>query len=191
MTTIIAIHTPEGHVLAAADSQVTVCGSIRQTMLRSKIQTRYSDGLAIRFATAGELRLSDLVRYFPMPSGLGDADDAHEWLATQMVPALRAYCAEAGWPEEEDKASASFEIMIVIGSRVWRIGRDWSLFEPGGPYVAIGSGECYALGALHALSDQSPGMDPATLACVALDAVSAYDVSTSPPYTLEVSEAER
>lgn len=191
MTTIIAIHTPDGHVLVAADSQVTVCGSIRQTMLRSKIQTRYSDAVAIRFATAGELRLSDLVRYFPMPLGLGKASDDHEWLATEMIPALRAYCTEEGFPEEEDKSSASFEIMIVIGARVWRVGRDWSLFEPGGPHVAIGSGECYALGALHALSDRNPNMDPATLACAVLDAVTAYDVSTSPPYTLEVSEAER
>lgn len=186
MTTIIAVKSAGG-VAVAAESQVTVGGAIRQSLGCSKIQERQSGARSFLVGTAGDIRLMNLVRHFPMPATLDEAPDLHEWLATVMIPALRSYCEAERYPSEDDKADTDFEIIVVVDDRVWRIARDWSLFEPGGRFCVIGSGECYALGALHALSEACPEMGAAALATAALAAACEFDVSSSPPFTFVAS----
>lgn len=190
MTTILTIRAENG-VLIAADSQVTVCGMIRHTLTLSKVIERQVSGQQVFIGVAGDMRYVDLIRFCPLPETLTAERDPHEWLVTEVIPALRTHCEGAGYPSDDDDAdNTNTEVLIVTAGRVWRMAGDWSIFEPGGMYCAIGSGEGYVLGALHALAWHCPELAPEALARAALHAACAFDVGSSPPFTIANSEAK-
>lgn len=184
MTTIVAIRTGDS-VLLAADSQTTVCGAIRQTTAEPKVYA--VGGLArVALGVAGSVRFSNIVRHCQLPDGLEAGADPHEWIIRRLIPVLRAACEDAGYSQQDGEQQN--ELIVAIGGRAWRMFGDWSVFEPAGPFLAIGSGECYAIGALHALeADDRLGR---VHAAIALDAAAAYDLGTGGPMTYATTGGE-
>ncbi len=91
--------------------------------------------------------------------------------------------------EEEDDPYESSQMMVLIANPSGIYGvypmREVYQFKQ---YWAIGSGRKYAMGALHALYGQEQA-DAASLACAAVSAGAAFDVSSSLPilqYELDV-----
>lgn len=178
MTTIIAMRSGGG-VILGSDSRVMICGAICQSTTHSKVYVRQSGASTVTLAVAGSVRLSNLVRGCPIPATLGKAKDLHGWVIDEFVPAISAHLGAAGYPADADKEEAgSDEMLVVIGDRFWRVASDWSVFEPGDTFTAIGSGECYVLGALHALAAAHPELPDRNKVAAALAAAAAFDYGT-------------
>jgi hypothetical protein len=138
-------------------------------------------GRGLALACAGTLRLSDLLEAFQAPATLGKTKDLHGWVIGDLIPALQAYLAATGYRPETDQDTGDDEILVATGGRIWRIAPDWSAFEPIATYTAIGSGECFVLGALHALAAMDLGLPPRDMVGVALGAAASFDLGTAGP----------
>lgn len=179
MTVIVAVKGPEG-VVMGADSQTT-CGWEPSTRVQPKIFERNAGGRLLYFGVAGNVRLSDIIRYAELPDGASYMD-AHQWLTTALVPALREASKASGWTEvEKNREDNSGAIIVVTGGRIFKVDNTWSVHEPARPYWAIGSGGDHAAGAIAVLLQHTPELGIRGIVLAALEAACVHCIGCGAP----------
>lgn len=174
MTTVVAVRCPGG-VVVGSDSRAVFHGQIAHEMAGGKV---FSPAPGVLLSAAGNLRLLNLVRAFRVPDSLNDARDPAEWVIGEFVPALVSHLSAAGYPGEGRDGSDD-EVLIVIRDRFWRLGgQDWAVVEPSVGYASIGSGECYAIGAIHAIESALPALPARQVVELAIAAAASFDCGT-------------
>lgn len=147
--TTIAAKASNGKVKIAWDSQATA-GS-RATYGINKV-VKINDQFAV--GIAGLLRYANLIHRASVnkihPFDLSQPDfDGYAWLLDEAVPAwMKAVKKELdNLPGEDDEVPWGFAV-VALGGRIYTVGADFAVM-PVDEFVAIGSGDKFAITAMH------------------------------------------
>ncbi|MEU1355333.1 hypothetical protein ABZ410_15740 [Streptomyces cinnamoneus] len=96
----------------------------------------------------GSFRMGQLLHHaFKAPKPKGELD---RFMTTKFVNKLRACLKEAGWARKESEQEQGGTFLVGIYGRLFIVYGDYQVAEPADGYAAVGCGNEFALGALHA-----------------------------------------
>lgn len=104
----------------------------------------------------------------------------HGWLCTDVMESLRTLFESVGFGRVENAESKGGQFLLGWRGRVYRVGSDYSVIERDPCEAAVGCGEGYALGALHATRGQPPYDRIAS----ALAAAEEHSTGVAGPFTI-------
>lgn len=172
MTCIVGLKADDG-VWIGADRAVTTGGRVDQ-LAAPKI-SRLDDTMIVGFT--GTLRGAQVIQYgFRVPRR-HPKDELLEWMVTSVIPA---------WNERFRDCSVSTSNTVALAGvegRLFTVAGDSAVCELVGDFHATGSGEEYALGAMHATA--GTGMAPRERIMLALESAAAYCASVGGPFDVE------
>src|SRR5207253_5816115 len=137
---------------------------------------RLNPQIAVGFTTS--FRLGQLIEHHVAWPGL-DGDEL-TWAITWFVPALRKALKLHGYAIENNDRGGEF--LLAVRQRLFLVQPDFSVLETCDPYDALGDGEDFAMGAMHALWERTSDLGYAFLEA-ALAAAAAHSIHVAPPYT--------
>ncbi len=180
MTCIVAM-LDKGTVYMGADSAGVSPNSIllRKDTKVFKIQGRMLVGYTSSF------RMGQLLRYklkLPKhPKGMKN----HEYLSTLFVDAVRRLFRDNGFAKVSDNTESGGTFLVGYRGEIFSIEDDFQVGQPIENYLACGSGEDYARGALHILKDNKHlSMD--TKLEQALGVAAEFSTGVRAPFNIEV-----
>ncbi len=152
MTCIIALKKPDGSILLGSDRAMT-SGQEKSSVTFPKIWV--AGDFAI--GASGAVQGFGLAKHVFVPPARG-TDELYEYLVKSFSPALKALFKEHDLLGPKDGyvgVFSSSEFLVTSEGRIFRIWSDFSVTEESF-YASIGSGSCYALGALYVNYDKPP-----------------------------------
>jgi len=176
MTCIVGLKTTNG-VILGGDSAASTWNTVR-TLAYSKVFSK--DGTLYGFT--GTIRMGQLLRYSFQPPAR-DGQEVMAYLVTRWTDALRTTFKDAGFASKENEVERGGHFLIGYDRRLFHIEGNYQVFEASDGFDAVGSGEEYALGALHATAGEKP-MDRVR---IALDAAARFTPTVAPPYRIVFS----
>lgn len=176
MTCIVAVRTDDG-IWMGGDSAGTD-GWLRQHILATSKVWRADEYL---YGICGSLRMGDLLRYkFSAPKPF-EGDDVRSYLAGRWMDDLRKCFKDGGFNREKDGADAGGTFLVGYRGHLMMVQDNYSLVESADGLLAVGCGDEYAMGALHA----SDGRKPEARVQVALEAAARFSAGVAPPFHIE------
>lgn len=150
MTCIVGIETPTGAYLGA-DSFI---GSTSYVDSKASAKVFARNGWHI--GVAGSARFANLLEHiFEWPVA-PKGDDMAAVVRVSVDIAKAASGDDLCFSASTGQRSLESELMLVVGGRIYTSGSNLGVYRSRRGYAAIGSGDQYALGALHATKDQPP-----------------------------------
>ncbi len=153
MTCIVGIRHDNG-VLLAGDS-VGVNGGGDASMRKDPKVFALNRHVAIGYTSS--YRMGQLLRFnLALPAivdAVGDrrSDDAFEWAVKEFIPAARTALKDGGYAQTDSGEERGGFFLLAVRDRLFEVQSDYQVAEPTPVYLATGSGEPFAIGALHAL----------------------------------------
>lgn len=188
MTCIVGIRHDSG-VLLGGDSVGCDSGGNAQ-MRRDPKVFLLNRHVAIGYTSS--FRMGQLLRFnLQLPAivdAVGDkvTTDEFEWAVKQFIPACRTALKDGGYARSESGEDRGGFFLLAVRSRLFEIASDFQVGEPTPHYVSTGSGEQYAMGALHALMTPNAPLLNAKrareLATKALEASVYHSAYVRPPF---------
>lgn len=182
--TCVAGWIEDGEVWMAADSAGTASDWQQWTRKTPKM-FRKGDML---IGVTGTPRVADLLHYRLTLPEHPEGMDAHEYLATLLVDALRA-CLKGGGAakREHEIEDVRDESALLVGyrGRLFAIYCDYQVSESFESWDAVGCGRAAALGALHALANVEAGLSAYARLSLALGAAVATNAGVRGPFLFE------
>lgn len=153
MTCIVAVREG-GDVWMGGDS-AGVAGYSLTVRADAKVFRRERRGDPWLFGFTTSFRMGQLIRHrLDLPEGPDpddDGDDAVDrFLCTTFVDSLRTCLKDGGWLGRDDGRDDGGTFLVGYRGRVFNVADDFQVGEAVLPYDAVGCGDEYALGALHA-----------------------------------------
>ena len=151
MSVVIGIKSLSG-LMFGADNCVSR-GSMRFKAVNQKIFVKNN----ILFGSVGRFPTGQLIKHnfdFDKYNPLPIVDHTKDYLVSHLAPALRKELVEYGMSETQNSTVSldKTELLIGINGKIFVMGSDFSIVEyinhDKCSYMAIGSGEQFALGAL-------------------------------------------
>ncbi len=152
MTCVVGL-VERGRVWMGADS---VSGDTGQWIVNTERTPKVflRDGLLIGFTSSW--RMGQLLRWkLQIPQHPADLD-AHEWLATAFVDAVRECLKAGGYAKKENEVEQGGTFLVGYRGRLFEILGDYQAAEPAELYTAVGCGRQFALGSLHSTVGHTP-----------------------------------
>ncbi|MFC0600378.1 hypothetical protein [Streptomyces palmae] len=132
---------------------------------------------AMGFTTS--FRMGQLLHHaFKAPKPKGDLD---RFMTTVFVDALRSCLKDGGWARKESDQEQAGTFLVGIHGRLFTVHDDYQIAEPADGYAAVGCGDEYALGALHATANLD--LKPRKRLTLALEAAGYHSAGVSAPFT--------
>lgn len=150
MTAVVGL-VDSGRVYIGADSAAT--GGWHQTTL---VESKVWRAGPYAFGCAGSIRAMQLLRHvFDPPAPTASLD---RFLATTFADAVRVVLKDGGHVKisENQESSPDSRFIVGVAGRLFIFNGDLSSMEPADRCAAIGCGDEFALGALHATAGQPP-----------------------------------
>lgn len=182
MTTIVAVRKDK-EVVIAADSQTSfgdTCVGVHDDMAWNKIFYSHESYFAISGSAAHDLVLQSLLAQYP------SLDFSSRKAIFESFRLMHPKLKEEFFlkpDEDEDDPYESSQMTILIANQ-HGIFSVWSLREvfEYARFWAVGSGESFALGAMHAVYSQN-GFSAFNIAKLGVEAGCAFDVGSSLPFS--------
>lgn len=186
MTTIVAIQTKDGAVIAA-DSQITEDNLRTISFTTPKIVTIGKFLIAI----SGDSRPGDILAYNWKPP-LYRGEDPTQFMGKKVIPSIIEAFRNNGYEfsgADKDKDSG-FDYLIAFNGLVYHIACDLSFLQSEYGIYGIGSGGQFALGYLYSsVVPANLTMEKAIkVAKHAVEIASVLDINTCPPIQLVTQE---
>lgn len=139
----------------------------------------------ILIGCAGSFRMPNLMQHvegiFPPEEELATKDIDMSYLVTEFTPVIRAITEDF---DEDDM----WEMLIAVGSRIYRMQMDLSILEPADDCDAIGIGGSVALGAFKVLNELAPYRSVEERMKHALNVACSSCQGCAPPFVVEKNE---
>lgn len=172
-----------GCVWIGGDSAATSSYGNKTIMKGKKIFKRDSFLIGL----SGSIHSLNLLRY-TMPFPDYEEMDLEEYLVTKFIPQMQKTFEENGQDIKGDSGERyqGNTILIASNDRLFKIGQDFQVLETQGDYMACGSGEEYALGAMHVCKDmlELGIITPQEMIFKALEAATQHCATVASPYTI-------
>lgn len=174
MTLIVGLSTPEGAYLAA-DSM----GSNGHTYSLIKQPKLFRNG-RLGFGYTSSFRLGQLLQHSLSPAPRAEGQELHEYLVSYLTNDVRQCLKDGGYARTDSGVESGGIFLIAAEHRVFTMQSDYAVLERVDGYDAVGSGEDYALAALHAT--RSLDLPPLQRLRLALEAAEANVISVRGPW---------
>jgi len=180
MTCIVALKTKDKSVWMGGDRQSTA-GTTIHILNQPKVVRNGSYLLG----STGTARYSQILAYGSIPPPpVKDDKRLYDFMVCDFANFVRQVMASFGHLEKyneirEDSMGAT---LIGVHGRIFHLNCDFAVTETKDPYIAIGSGQDIAMGALAALTKVN--MEPAKKLTIALTASEHHCVGISRPFDL-------
>ena len=96
-------------------------------------------------------RMIQLLRFKFKPPLRGPKVDVYEYMCTTFIDEIRSVFEKGGFMKKNNNEEAGGSFLVGAKGRLFKIGSDFQVGESIVPFNAVGCGEDYAKGALHAL----------------------------------------
>lgn len=106
--------------------------------------------------------------------------DVDRWVSTDLATAVRECYDAHGWNETKDGRAVNGNWLMAVSGRCYEMQSDYSFIRDTAGEYAVGSGEDFALGSLHA----TRGQEPRTRVLAALEAAAERCPSVGGPFDL-------
>jgi len=179
VTCIVAIETPTGVWMGGDRMASTWSNAI--DMDHPKV---FRNGPAL-IGACGSIRQKQLLRYvlqLPVETLSWDVD---RWVAVDLTKAMIAMADDWHTNRVKDNVATSHNALLAIHGRCYELQSDYSFTRCRSGEYAIGSGDEYAFGALHA----TRGGDPKGRVLTALEAAAERCPTVAGPFDIEFQEA--
>lgn len=123
-------------------------------------------------------RMGQLLQYRLQVPSHPDGVDDHEYMATVFIDAVRQCLKDGGYAKKESEVEKGGTFIVGYRSQLYRIEDDYQVGMTADGFDAVGCGERFALGALHA----TPDLDPQRRIVTALMAASRFSNGVGPPF---------
>jgi ATP-dependent protease HslVU (ClpYQ) peptidase subunit len=100
-------------------------------------------------------RMGQILQYEFKPPEV-TKDDMMEFMVCDFVPAIRQCFKEHGYSKIESNREVGGTFLVGVRGRLFAIQGDFQVAESVYGYQAVGCGEAYALGSLHATTEVKP-----------------------------------
>ena len=154
MTVTLAYSDPTSNTAYIA-SDSCASDSINHSVVRNQKVFHPVGRRDILIGCAGTFRMPNLLKYipgiFPPEEELATDDIDMSYLVNEFTPVVAAITEDF----DDDDA---WELLIAVGSRIYRMQMDLSIIEPADDCDAIGIGGSVALGAFKVLNELEPDM---------------------------------
>lgn len=181
MTCVVGL-IADGVVYIGADSQAT--GGYTKYQLSPATAKVFRNG-DLLIDTCGSVRASNLLRYsLVVPEHHPTDMDDFAYITTRVVEAIRECFKNAGaiaTTATNIEGNDDSEFLVGYRGRLYSINSDWSVMETIDPFCAMGSGEEFAFGALHA----SKGKPAKKRVRIALEAAARFSATCGGPFVIE------
>jgi ATP-dependent protease HslVU (ClpYQ) peptidase subunit len=178
VTCIVGVKTETG-VLLAGDALGSNGWS--GTPYKAPKVFRLSRQVAAGFTSS--FRMGQLLQHhLTLPTLHGDE---LAWTISELVPVIRQTFKDHGYAEVRNNEETGGTFLLAIRARLFVVQGDYAVLETRHPYDAVGCGQDYAMGAMHALWKPKTGHSPAAARSflrAAIDAASEFSLGVGPPY---------
>lgn len=106
-----------------------------------------SDHLLIGYTSS--FRMGQILRYYLTVPGLPVRTDPFEYMVMSFMPEVRRLFKDFGYMKVENGKEEGGAFLVAFKGRLFEIGEDLQVGEPGENYAAVGGGSQIALGSLH------------------------------------------
>lgn len=181
MTCVVGVVGESNRVWLAADSLGSSAG-IKQEFITSKLLSRsvevkensvFKGYETLVIGYTDSYRIGNvLAKQFKIPPITGNLDD---YLVCDFIPEIISTLDRAGCLQEVSHVKSGGNFLLGVLGRLFEVQRDFSVLEPALGYTAIGSGQEFALGALHALENTEFGAKQ--VAQLAVEAAKAFSTT--------------
>lgn len=110
------------------------------------------------------------------PKGMDD----HRWLVTRLMDSVRRCLKAGGWMKQTNMVEEGGNFLIGYKGGIFEVDSDGQVAIPAQGYASCGSGQAFALGALHAASELA--IAPKEAMMLALAAAAAHNPFVRPPF---------
>ncbi|MBH1937403.1 hypothetical protein I5Q34_24570 [Streptomyces sp. AV19] len=173
MTVIVGL-VHDGRVHLGGDSAGV--GGYRLTV-RQDPKVFRNGPYAMGFTTS--FRMGQLLHHaFKAPKPKGDLD---RFMTTVFVDKLRTCLKDGGWARKDSEQEEGGTFLVGVYGRLFAVYGDYQIAEPADGYAAVGCGDEFALGALHATAGM--GLEPRKRLTLALAAAGYHSAGVSAPFT--------
>src|SRR5581483_6205587 len=125
-------------------------------------------------------RMGQLLRYSLKVPKPREGVDRFAFMVTDFIEAVRDTLKAGGWATTKDGADRGGKFLVGWRGALYVIDLDYQVGQPADPFAAIGSGESYALGSLHATA--SSGWSPEQRVLAALAAAERFSSAVRGPF---------
>jgi ATP-dependent protease HslVU (ClpYQ) peptidase subunit len=174
VTCIVGVKT-KGGVLLGGDS----LGSDGSSGMSYQAPKVFRLTRQVAAGMCGSFRMGQLLQHHVVAGDVGG--DELKWAITNFVPAIRDVFSEHGYAHIKDNEETGGTFLLAVRDRLFKVQDDYSVLESRKPYDSCGSGEDFALGAMHALW-KNDLRQPRKYLTAALDAASEFAVGVAAPY---------
>jgi len=179
MTCVVALKLP------GDDSVWMGCDSLAGDGYNNRI-TRYPKIFSIGDLTIGyttSFRMAQLIQFNLKICEQKEDEPALQYLVARFIPAVRECLSDGGFTRIEDNQETGGEFIVVYQRDIYLVASDFQVNPLDEPFVAIGAGEQYALGAMASLAIQG-GISPKEIVNVALHVAARFSSYVCPPFRI-------
>jgi ATP-dependent protease HslVU (ClpYQ) peptidase subunit len=149
VTCIVGIQH-EGRVLIGGDSCGAGPGWANKVRAEPKV---FRNGPYVMGFTTS-FRMGQLLRYALKPPT--PTRDLDRFMVTTFVDAVRTCLKEGGWARKDYEREEGGQFLVGVTGRLYAIHSDYQVARTARGYDAVGCGQDYALGSLHATGTGEP-----------------------------------
>lgn len=151
MTCIVGI-AHNGHVYMGGDSAGMDQRYALQIRADRKVFRRGE--FVMGFTTS--FRMGNLLQHSFEPPRRHPSDDVHKFMCTEFVDAARECLKKGGYAMRENEREEGGTFLVGYAGRLFEVQDDYQVAETVDGFLAIGSGDLVALGALYATASLEP-----------------------------------
>jgi ATP-dependent protease HslVU (ClpYQ) peptidase subunit len=134
------------------------------------------------FGFTSSFRMGQLLHYAFTPPKQKVEQDLYEYMVVDFVDAVRQCYKGHGWGKKDtDEAERGGTFLIGRSGRLFSVQGDFQVCESRSAYQAVGCGDEYALGSLHA----TEGIKPKTRVLKALEAAEHFSAGVAGPFVVK------
>jgi ATP-dependent protease HslVU (ClpYQ) peptidase subunit len=186
MTCIVGIEH-KGSVILGADSAGVSTNIITP---RADIKVFFSECKEYVFGFTSSFRMGQILQHvFTPPVRQPNVPDDFAFLVGYFIPTLMNCMTENGYAAVNNNRVSGGTFMMGYRSKLYTIDNDYQVGRSLLGYDAVGCGQEYALGAIHAGANNIK--EPKRLLTVALDAASTFSTGVCGPYNFVTLKASK
>jgi ATP-dependent protease HslVU (ClpYQ) peptidase subunit len=111
--------------------------------------------------------------------------DSHKFMVTLFVDAVRKCLKTGGCAKSINDEEEAGTFLVGYKGQLYQIDSDYQVGMQAAPFMSVGCGESYALGALYALTGQKLRLEPNEMVEIALRAAEQYSGGVRGPFLIK------